>query len=50
MASVQDAAVVAYREAYDKTISTGQRLDIVFNQIRIGRKLYDILIYVVIGT
>lgn len=32
----KDEAIVAFRKTYDKTVSLGQRLDIVFNQIRIG--------------
>ena len=32
----QDGAVSAFRKTYDKTVSLGQRLDIVFHLIRIG--------------
>lgn len=32
----KDEALAAFRKTYDKTVSLGQRLDIVFNQIRIG--------------
>jgi len=32
----KDAAVAAFRKTYEKTVSLGQRLDIVFHLIRIG--------------
>jgi 26S proteasome regulatory subunit N7 len=32
----KEAAIAAFRKTYDKTVSLGQRLDIVFHQIRIG--------------
>jgi len=32
----RDDTIVAFRKTYEKTVSLGQRLDIVFNQIRIG--------------
>lgn len=32
----KEEALVAFRKTYEKTVSLGQRLDIVFNQIRIG--------------
>jgi len=32
----KDEAIAAFRKTYEKTVSLGQRLDIVFNQIRIG--------------
>lgn len=32
----KEEALTALRKTYDKTVSLGQRLDIVFNQIRIG--------------
>ena len=32
----QEGAVSAFRKTYDKTVSLGQRLDIVFHLIRIG--------------
>lgn len=32
----QDASLSAFRKTYDKTVSLGHRLDIVFHQIRIG--------------
>nr|QBH74006.1 26S proteasome non-ATPase regulatory subunit [Isotomurus palustris] len=32
----KDAAIAAFRKTYEKTVSLGQRLDIVFHQIRIG--------------
>jgi 26S proteasome regulatory subunit N7 len=32
----KEAALTAFRKTYDKTVSLGQRLDIVFHQIRIG--------------
>lgn len=37
----QDAAVTAFRETYEKTVSLGHRLDIVFNQIRLGMFYLD---------
>lgn len=32
----KNAAVSAFRETFDKSVSVGQRLDITFNVIRIG--------------
>lgn len=37
----KDAAVTAFRETYEKTVSLGHRLDIVFNQIRLGMFYLD---------
>ncbi len=32
----KDEAVTAFREAFDKTVSLGQRMDLTFNVIRLG--------------
>ena len=32
----KDGAVAAFKETYEKTVSLGHRLDIVFTQIRLG--------------
>ena len=32
----QDEAVKAFAKTYDKTVSLGQRLDLVFHNIRVG--------------